>query len=118
VYGARRFFGVAALVSLVGASFMLACGAWWAYLVGVGLFAAGFANVYGHVIDAAMPRHPAEASAVSSVLVMSISAGALASPLLAAIGGLGPRAPEGLVLALVALLLPFAVFLSAFRGKS
>ena len=118
VYGARRFFGVAVLVSLVGASFMLACGAWWAYLVGVGLFAAGFANVYGHVIDAAMPRHPAEASAVSSVLVMSIAAGALASPLLVAIGGLGSCAPEGLVLALVVLLLPFAMFLSAFRGKS
>ena len=116
-HDARRFFGGAALVALAGALVMLSCGGWSVYLLGVGLFAAGFANVYGHVIDAAMPRHPDDTPAVSALVVMSISSGALASPLLSAVGGLGLCAPEWTVLALVALLAPFAVFLSIFRDK-
>lgn len=117
-YEARRFFAGSACVSLVGAVVMLTCAGWWAYLVGVGLFAAGFANVYGYVFGAAAPRHPDAASAVSAVLVMSIAAGALASPLLAGVMELGRRGPEGLVLTLVAVLLPLAAYLSTFRNKT
>lgn len=116
-YGARRFFGVGALMSLAGVALMLACNGFCVYLLGVGLFAAGFANVYGHVFDAIMPRHVNDAPAVSALLVMSIAAGALASPLVAAADGLGVRATESLLLAIVAILLPFAVFLSMFRSK-
>ena len=114
---ARRFFGVAATVSLAGALVMLLCGGWRMYLFGVGLFAAGFANVYGHVFGAAAPRHPDDTPAVSALVVMAISAGALASPLLSAVEGLGQCAQEWTILALVALLAPFAVFLSIFRDK-
>ena len=60
-----------------GAVVMLACGGWRMYLLGVGLFAAGFANVYGHVFGSAAPRHPDDAPAVSALVVMSISSGAL-----------------------------------------
>ena len=109
-YDARRFFAGAVLVALVGAGMMAVCEGWWTYLVGVGLFAVGFANVYGHVFGAAAPRHPSETSAVSSLLVMAISAGALASPILTVFGA-------GVVPVLVAILLPFAVFLSCFRSK-
>ena len=87
------------------------------YLLGVGLFAAGFANVYGHVFGSAAPRHPDDAPAVSALVVMSISSGALASPLLSSVGGLGLCAPEWMVLALVAFLAPFAAFLSMSRGR-
>ena len=110
-YDARRFFAGAALVALVGAGMMAACEGWWTYLVGVGLFAAGFANVYGHVFGAAAPRHPSEIPAVSVLLVMAIAAGSLASPILTLFG---IRA----VPVLVALLLPFAVFLSCFRSRA
>ena len=116
-YGARRFFGVAALVSLAGVVLMLACNGFGLYLLGVGLFAAGFANVYGHVFGAAVLRHPDCASAVSALLVMAISSGALASPLLALVGECESCASESLLLACVALLLPFAAILSTFRGK-
>ena len=116
-HDARRFFGGAAIVALAGAVVMLACGGWRMYLFGVGLFAAGFANVYGHVFGAAAPRHPDDTPAVSALVVMSISSGALASPLLSSVGGLGLCAPEWTVLALVALLAPFAVFLSMSRGR-
>ena len=116
-HDARRFFGGAALVSLAGAVVMLACGGWRMYLLGVGLFAAGFANVYGHVFGSAAPRHPNDTPAVAALVVMSISSGALASPLLSFVGGLGLCAPEWMVLALVALLAPFAAFLSMSRGR-
>ena len=117
-YEARRFFAGSAFVSLVGAAVMLTCAGWWAYLAGVGLFAAGFANVYGHVFGAAAPRHPDATSAVSALLVMSIAAGALASPLLSVVAELGRRGPEGLVLTLVAVLMPLAAYLSIFRNKA
>ena len=117
-YGARRFFGGAAFVALAGVVLMQACAGWGMYLVGVGLFAAGFANVYGHVFDAIMPRHVNDAPAVSALLVMAISSGALASPLLAVVGEWESCTPESLLLAIVALLLPLAAFLSTFRGRS
>ena len=116
-YEAQRFFGVAILVATVGAAIMCLSGRWGVFLLGVGLFAAGFANVYGHVFGAAAPQHPDDCPAVSMLLVMAISAGALASPLLTAAGALGSRAPEGLVLALTAVVLPLAAFLSFRRGR-
>lgn len=116
-YDARRFFVWGVLVSLVGAVVMLFGTEWWTYLVGVGLFAAGFANVYGHVFGAAAPRHPKEVSAVSALLVMAISAGALASPVLASVQGLGRFASETLVLVVIAILVPVAAFISCFRDK-
>lgn len=117
-YDARRFFVWGVLVSLVGAVVMLFGTEWWTYLVGVGLFAAGFANVYGHVFGAAAPRHPKEVSAVSALLVMAISAGALASPVLASVQGLGHFASETLVLVVIAILVPVAALISSFRNKA
>ena len=109
-HDARRFFAGAVLVALVGSGMMAVCEAWWTSLVGVGLFAAGFANVYGHVFGAAAPRHPSEIPAVSVLLVMAIAAGSLASPILTVFG-------VGAVPVLVAILLPFAVFLGCCRSK-
>ena len=115
---ARRTFLPSVLVAVTGTGLMTAFGGYLACLVGVALFAAGFANVYGQVFDAVLSRHPTAAASVSSLLVLSISAGALASPILSAVRAWGGCTPEVAVFSLVSLLLPLAVFLSLARLRS
>lgn len=114
---AHRTFAPVLLVALAGAVGMAATDGLFPFLVGVALFAAGFANVYGQVFDAVARRHPQEMPAVASLLVMAVSAGAVASPLGAWARTFGGRAPEVAVLALVALLVPLAAFVTFSRSK-
>ena len=114
---AHRTFAPAMLVALAGAVGMAATEGLFPFLVGVALFAAGFANVYGQVFDAVARRHPQAMPAVSSLLTMAVSAGAIASPLGAWAKAVGGRAPEIAVLALVALLVPLAAFVTLSRNR-
>lgn len=115
---AHRTFAPVLLVALVGAAEMAIVGGFGPFLFGVALFAAGFANVYGQVFDAVARRHPQTMPAVASLLTMAVSAGAVASPLGAWTKTIGGRAPEVAVLALVALLVPLAVFVTFSRSKA
>ena len=115
---AHRTFAPVLLVALAGAVGMAVTDGLFPFLVGVALFAAGFANVYGQVFDAVALRHPQEMPAVASLLVMAVSAGAVASPLGAWARTFGGRAPEVAVLALVALLVPLAAFVTFSRNKA
>jgi len=106
---ADRLFVPSTLLSFVGSLAMLLAGGFAAYLAGVALFAAGCANVYGFVFGIASPRHGAGgAPAVAALLAMSVSAGAAASPLVAAVRPLGPLGPGSLVSAAALALLAFA----------
>lgn len=114
---AHRTFAPVLLVAFVGAAEMAVVGGFVPFLFGVALFAAGFANVYGQVFGAVALRHPQEMPAVASLLVMAVSAGAVASPLGAWARTFGGRAPEVAVLALVALLMPLAAFVTFSWSK-
>ena len=115
---ARRTFLPSVLVAVTGTGLMTAFGGSLACLVGVALFAAGFANVYGQIFDAVLSRQPAAAASVSSLLVLSISAGALASPILSAVRAWGGCTPEAAVFSLVSLLPPLAAVLGLSRSRS
>lgn len=104
---ARRLFPVSVLLGAAGAVVWLFAGGAAAYLVGVALFAAGYANVYGFVFAVASARQPPEkAPAVAALLTMTIAGGALASPLAAA---LGARGAETLAVAATFVLLAFSI---------
>lgn len=119
-FGTARFFAPSIAVALAGAATMLLAGGLAAYLAGVALFAAGYANMYAYVFGAASPRHPkGRAAAVSALIAMAIAGGAFASPVLAAIAPLGGRSAEALVVASVAtmfVLVSAAGRLSGRRG--
>ena len=99
-HGVTQYMVPSALGAVAGAVVMVAAWSFPVYLLGVALFAAGFANVYGFVFGAASPHHPHAVSAVSALLVMSIAGGAVASPLVGMVSPFGVRAAALLVLAL------------------
>lgn len=86
-FDSRRLFPVSIAVAMAGGIVFALATSLPAYLAGVALFAAGYANVYGFVFVIAAPRHSADRSpSVSALLVMSVAGGAVASPLIAALG--------------------------------
>lgn len=106
---ARRFFPASIAIAALGVFALIMVEGFAAYLVGVALFAAGYANVYGFVYAVAAPRHPSgKAASVAALLTMSIAGGALASPLIAAMSCLGVRTAEVLSAAATAVLLLLA----------
>ena len=89
---ARRLFPASILLSTLGAVLWSCASGAAAYLAGVALFAAGFANIYGFVFAVATVRHPPEkALTVAALMTMAIAGGALASPLSAALGAGGAQ---------------------------
>ena len=111
---ARRLFPVSISIAALGAFALIIADGFFAYLVGVTLFAAGYANAYGFVYAVATPRHPpGRAASVATLLTMSIAGGALASPLIAAMSCLGCRSAEVLSAAATVVL----VFLAAFVNR-
>ena len=117
--GARRLFVPSVAISLVGCALLLFANGFTVYLTGVVIFAAGCANVYGFVFGIASPRHPPEmAAAVAALLVMSIAGGAVASPLVHALGALVPRAAEFVVTSAMVVLFVLSAFaVCLMRGK-
>ncbi len=115
-YDARRLFPVSIAIAVAGGLLFFLATGFSMYLAGVALFAAGYANVYGFVFAVASPRHPPEkASAVSSLLVMAICGGALASPMASAMSSFFSSPAE--ILALVATVLLLGVsLLTCGRG--
>lgn len=106
---ARRFFSASIAIAALGAFALIMAEGFVAYLAGVALFAAGYANVYGFVYAVAAPRHPSgKAASVAALLTMSIAGGALASPLIAAISCPRGRSAEALSAAATAALLLLA----------
>ena len=106
---ARRFFSASIAIAALGAFALIMAEGFVAYLVGVALFAAGYANVYGFVYAVAAPRHSSgKAASVAALLTMSIAGGALASPLIAAISCPRGRSAEALSAAATAALLLLA----------
>jgi len=106
---ARRFFSASIAIAALGAFALIMAEGFVAYLAGVALFAAGYANVYGFVYAVAAPRHLADrAASVAALLTMSIAGGALASPLIAAMSCLWIRSAEALSAAATAALLLLA----------
>ena len=104
---ARRLFPVSILLAATGARVWSRADGAATYLVGVALFAAGYANVYGFVFAVASARQPPEkASAVAALLTMAIAGGALASPLAEA---LGMRGAETLAVAATFVLLALSI---------
>lgn len=104
---ARRLFPVSILLAATGALVWSRADGAATYLVGVALFAAGYANVYGFVFAVASARQqPEKASAVAALLTMAIAGGALASPLAAA---LGMRGAEKLAVAATFVLLALSI---------
>ncbi|MBR2940328.1 MAG: hypothetical protein IKC14_03355 [Kiritimatiellae bacterium] len=106
---ARRFFSASIAIAALGAFALIMAEGFVAYLAGVALFAAGYANVYGFVYAVAAPRHSSgKAASVAALLTMSIAGGALASPLIAAISCPRGRSAEALSAAATAALLLLA----------
>jgi fucose permease len=115
---ARRFFPASIAIAALGAFALIMAEGFVAYLVGVALFAAGYANVYGFVYAVAAPRHPSgKAASVAALLTMSIAGGALASPLIAAMSRLGARSAEVLSVAATAVLLLLAALARRSSGR-
>ena len=118
-YGTARFFVPSLAVALAGAATLLFAENFTVYIAGVVLFAGGYANLYGFVFGAASPRHPPECAAeVSSLMVMAIAGGALASPALVAFGAFGDNGAEKLVLASAMTILFLAVAVSRSRSAA
>ena len=114
---ARRFFPASIAIAALGMFALMSAEGLFAYLVGVALFAAGYANVYGFVYAVAAPRHaPDRAASVAALLTMSIAGGALASPLIAAMSCLGCRSGEVLSAAATAILLLLAALANRLSG--
>lgn len=115
---ARRLFPASIALAAAGAVALIVADGFFAYLAGVGLFAAGYANVYGFVFAVAAPRHPSDrAASVAALLTMSIAGGALASPLIAAMSRLGYRSAEVLSAAATAVLLLLAALAKRLSGR-
>lgn len=115
---ARRLFPASIALAAAGAVALIVADGFFAYLAGVGLFAAGYANVYGFVFAVAAPRHPSDrAASVAALLTMSIAGGALASPLIAAMSCLGYRSAEVLSAAATAVLLLLAALAKRLSGR-
>ncbi len=115
---ARRFFPASIAIAALGAFALIMVEGFVAYLVGVALFAAGYANVYGFVYAVAAPRHPSgKAASVAALLTMSIAGGALASPLIAAMSRLGARSAEVLSVAATAVILLLAALAKRLSGR-
>ncbi len=115
---ARRFFPASIAIAALGAFALIMVEGFVAYLVGVALFAAGYANVYGFVYAVAAPRHPSgKAASVAALLTMSIAGSALASPLIAAMSRLGARSAEVLSVAATAVLLLLAAVAKRLSGR-
>ena len=115
---ARRFFSASIAIAALGAFALIMAEGFVAYLVGVALFAAGYANVYGFVYAVAAPRHPSgKAASIAALLTMSIAGGALASPLIAAMSRLGARSAEVLSVAATAVLLLLALLAKRLSGR-
>ena len=115
---ARRFFSASIAIAALGAFALIMAEGFVAYLAGVALFAAGYANVYGFVYAVAAPRHPPDRMAsVAALLTMSIAGGALSSPLIAAMPCSGSKSAEILCAAATAVLLPLAAFANRLSGR-
>ena len=107
---ARRMFPASIAIALAGVLVLSFSTCFVAYLAGVALFAAGYANVYGFVFAIAAPRHSAElSSSVSALLVMSIAGGAVASPLVSALGAFLTSPAEAVSVAATGALLLLSV---------
>ena len=115
---ARMFFPWSIALAAAGVLALMFADGFFAYLVGVALFAVGYANVYGFVYDVAAPRHsPDRAASVAALLTMSIAGGALASPLIAVVPCHGSRSAEVLSAAATAILLLLAALAKRLSGR-
>ena len=112
--GVKPYILPSVSAAVAGTVIMLASGTFAGYLVGVALFAFGYANVYGFVFEAAVQRHQDAVPSVAALLTMFVSGGALASPLVCAVSPYGLRSSDALVLVFTVAL---AVLLVMMRRK-
>ncbi len=110
-----KFFSASAFIALAGTVAMLFFKEATVVLACVFIASLGLSNIFGMVFGLAMNKHPEYANAISGLMVMAISGGAIIPPIMGAVQS--AMGPSGLIYVLTACIL-YLAGLGIFAGRN